>query len=93
MKLTIIALHLPLEQREIVPYSVSFAVGSLLHMLHLSSFLLLLFSVLAERSSTVGFLALVLLLRKVSLFLMSSAPVVPSLRRSTPDLLVFHSLH
>lgn len=57
------------------------------------SFSLLLFSLLAESNSPIGLLALVFLLWKVSLFLMSSASAVLSLRRSTTDLLVFLSLH
>lgn len=49
---------------------------------------------LTEKTSAIGFLSLhiVLLLRKVSLFLMSSASVALSPRLSTTDLLAFASL-
>lgn len=75
---------------------------SLLHILHLSFFFLpLLFCLfrlqslfLTENTGAIGFLSshIVLLLRKVSPFLMSSASVALSPRLSTTDLLAFSSL-
>lgn len=57
------------------------------------SFSLFLFCFLIENTSAVGFLSLhIVLLRKISLFLMSSVSLALSLRQSTHDLLAFDFL-